>query len=145
MSVEACTTRLRLVVADPARLDEVALKSLGSRGVLRLAGGAVQVVVGPVADQLASDIRRGMAASTIATPVPVMSLARAVDALGGRDNILSVQQVSSRLCVAVRDPARVDEGALGAAVRAFARPASDRVHLIVGPAAADWHAQLTDS
>ena len=60
LSVEACTTRLRLVVADTARIDERALKALGSRGVLKLADGAVQVVVGPIADQLASEIREAL-------------------------------------------------------------------------------------
>src|SRR6186713_1265662 len=56
-TVEACTTRLRLVLTDMNRIDEPALSALGSRGVLRLADGAVQVVVGPIADQLASEIR----------------------------------------------------------------------------------------
>ena len=60
LSVEACATRLRLVVADSARIDERELKALGAHGVLRLADGALQVVVGPVADQLASEIRDGL-------------------------------------------------------------------------------------
>ena len=59
-SVEACATRLRLVVADPARIDERELKALGAHGVLSLADGALQVVVGPIADQLASEIREGL-------------------------------------------------------------------------------------
>jgi PTS system N-acetylglucosamine-specific IIC component len=56
-TVEACTTRLRLTVGDQSLLNEAALKPLGSRGVLKLADGAVQVVVGPIADQLAAEIR----------------------------------------------------------------------------------------
>jgi PTS system N-acetylglucosamine-specific IIC component len=59
-SVDACTTRLRLELIDPAKADEPALKSLGARGVLKMGGGAVQVVVGPKADQLASDVRDAM-------------------------------------------------------------------------------------
>ena len=59
-SVEACATRLRLVVADSGRIDERELKALGAHGVLRLADGALQVVVGPIADQLASEIRDGL-------------------------------------------------------------------------------------
>lgn len=73
-SVDACTTRLRLLVGDSARLDRDGLARLGARGVLDLGGGSVQVVVGPEADQLASSIRRvaGSAAGLSAPhPAPV--------------------------------------------------------------------------
>src|SRR5262249_11446907 len=53
VSVDACTTRLRLKVADPARVDEAALKRLGARGMVRPAPQALQVVIGAIADQLA--------------------------------------------------------------------------------------------
>ncbi|RST30059.1 PTS N-acetyl-D-glucosamine transporter [Sphingomonas ginkgonis] len=56
-SIDACTTRLRLHVDDPGRIDRPALAALGARGVLDLGGGSVQVVVGPEADQLASALR----------------------------------------------------------------------------------------
>lgn len=59
-SVGACTTRLRLVLNDPARLDEAALKALGSRGLLRLQGGGVQVILGPIADGVADEIRQAL-------------------------------------------------------------------------------------
>jgi PTS system N-acetylglucosamine-specific IIC component len=73
--VEACATRLRLVVADSGRVSERELKALGAHGVLRLADGAVQVVVGPIADQLASEIREGLrhagaSATPAANPMP---------------------------------------------------------------------------
>jgi len=148
-SVDACTTRLRLVVADPSRLDEPALKQLGSRGVLRLADGGVQVVVGPIADQLATEIRTalkqgGAASAPIAEAPPAdpRLLARVIEALGGRGNIRDLELRSSRLCVAVRDAAAVDEGALAKTVRAIARPAPGSVHLVVGPGAAAWYAGL---
>ncbi|PMR72024.1 N-acetylglucosamine-specific PTS transporter subunit IIBC [Halomonas heilongjiangensis] len=60
VSVGACTTRLRLVLNDPARLDEAALKALGSRGLLRLQGGGVQVILGPIADGVADEIRQAL-------------------------------------------------------------------------------------
>lgn len=53
--IEACITRLRTEVKDPARVDEAALKAAGAHGVLT-AGRVVQVVVGPEADVLADDI-----------------------------------------------------------------------------------------
>ncbi len=159
-SVEACTTRLRLVVADPARINEPALKALGSRGVLKLADGAVQVVVGPIADQLASEIREGLrrggdtAPVTTAVASPIASfeappdpgvVASVLQALGGRGNITELQHRGSRLCISVRDATAVDEPALGKAVRAIARPAPRSIHLVVGPGAASWFAEMKPS
>jgi len=60
LSVDACTTRLRLAVADNAKVDEVALKALGARGVIKPAPGSVQVVVGPIADQLAGEVNAAL-------------------------------------------------------------------------------------
>jgi len=55
IDIEACITRLRTEVTDPALVDDAALKAAGAHGVLR-SGRVVQVVVGPEADTLASDI-----------------------------------------------------------------------------------------
>ena len=56
------------MVADAARFDEPTLKALGARGVLKLADGGVQVVVGPIADQLASEIRAELRRVPAAAP-----------------------------------------------------------------------------
>jgi N-acetylglucosamine PTS system EIIB component len=53
--IEPCITRLRAEVEDPRLIDEPALKAAGALGVLR-SGYVVQVVVGPQADTIASDI-----------------------------------------------------------------------------------------
>jgi N-acetylglucosamine PTS system EIICBA or EIICB component len=159
-AVEACTTRLRLVVADFSLLDELALKALGSRGVLRLTEGGVQVVIGPIADQLASEIRAAMRtlgdASVAAVPIarsapalralaPPAALQEVIRALGGRANIAGVRLNSTRLCITLSDPSAIDEAALRTAVRAVARPAPDSVHLILGPSAPDWSTALQAS
>jgi PTS system N-acetylglucosamine-specific IIC component len=165
-AVEACTTRLRLTVTDQNRIDEAALKALGSRGVLRLADGAVQVVVGPIADQLASDIRAalrgrsavpepGVAARPAAAPAsssatPITSAApnrgdpRALlAALGGATNLARVEAVSSRLVIEVKDATTVDEAGLGGAgFRGVARLRANTWHVIVGPEAAAVAASL---
>jgi PTS system N-acetylglucosamine-specific IIC component len=60
VEVDACTTRLRLVVADAGPIDEAALRASGARGVLKLGSGRVQVVVGTEADQLAQSIRKAL-------------------------------------------------------------------------------------
>lgn len=54
--VEACITRLRTEVGDPALVNETDLKAAGAHGVLT-SGSVVQVVVGPEADTLADDIQ----------------------------------------------------------------------------------------
>jgi PTS system N-acetylglucosamine-specific IIB component len=55
VEIEACITRLRTEVEDGSLVDETVLKAAGAHGVIR-SGTVVQVVVGPEADTLASDI-----------------------------------------------------------------------------------------
>ncbi len=55
VEIEACITRLRTEVEDASKVDEKALKAAGAHGVIS-SGTVVQVVVGPQADTLASDI-----------------------------------------------------------------------------------------
>ncbi|MFS8098639.1 PTS glucose/sucrose transporter subunit IIB [Lentzea alba] len=55
VEIEPCITRLRCELEDGSVVDEKALKALGAHGVMR-AGNIVQVVVGPEADTIASDI-----------------------------------------------------------------------------------------
>jgi N-acetylglucosamine PTS system EIIB component len=55
IEIEPCATRLRTEVHDASLVNESALKKAGAHGVLR-AGGVIQVVVGPEADNIASDI-----------------------------------------------------------------------------------------
>jgi PTS system N-acetylglucosamine-specific IIC component len=138
---------------DPNLIDEAALTALGSRGVLRIGDGAVQVVVGPIADQLASEIRaqwrapptRAMTAPPAVPPAAAAAaapdrtiLAEVLAALGGRGNITGLHANATRLVISVRDPAAVDESALGRLANAIARPAPASVHLIVGPEARSW-------
>jgi PTS system N-acetylglucosamine-specific IIB component len=53
--IAPCATRLRTEVSDGGKVDEAALKKAGAFGVMR-SGTVVQVVVGPEADTIASDI-----------------------------------------------------------------------------------------
>ncbi len=59
-AVDACTTRLRLTVADQSAVDEAALRALGARGLVRPSADALQVVLGPIADQVAGELRAAM-------------------------------------------------------------------------------------
>ncbi|HEY0683729.1 MAG TPA: N-acetylglucosamine-specific PTS transporter subunit IIBC [Steroidobacter sp.] len=154
VAVDACTTRLRLSIADQKAVDESALKSLGARGVVRPSQQTLQVVVGPIADQLASSIRAGLKlpANAPATPTvaagPVssatnISAAQLLQTLGGFKNIRDMRAAASRLCFTLHDDAVVSADLSNlAGVRGIARPMAQSVHVIVGPAAAGVLADL---
>ncbi|MFC4556193.1 glucose PTS transporter subunit EIIB [Georgenia faecalis] len=55
IDLEACITRIRVEVEDPSRVNEAALRAAGAFGVVQQ-GSAVQVVVGPEADNIVEDI-----------------------------------------------------------------------------------------
>lgn len=55
VNVDACITRLRMEVADPAKVDHAQLKALGAAGVIE-AGGGVQAVFGTQSEALKNDI-----------------------------------------------------------------------------------------
>lgn len=55
VNVDACITRLRMEVADPSKVDQARLKSLGAAGVIEV-GNNVQAVFGTEAEALKNDI-----------------------------------------------------------------------------------------
>ena len=130
--VDACTTRLRLQLADTSRADDAALARLGARGVLRPAAGLMQVVLGPVADQVAGEIRRASRASPPVAPQPRLPAGELLAACGGHDNVQGVRAYTGRLVLEVVQSARVDTARLVAqgARDAFVRE-DGRVHVLV--------------
>ena len=60
VTVDACTTRLRLKVNDNADVNDKALKEIGAIAVMRLDKNTVQVVIGPKADAIAGEIRASL-------------------------------------------------------------------------------------
>jgi N-acetylglucosamine PTS system EIICBA or EIICB component len=56
VNVDACITRLRMEVADTAKVDPERLKALGAAGVVEV-GNSVQAVFGTQAEALKNDIR----------------------------------------------------------------------------------------
>ena len=59
-TLDACATRLRTEVLDTNKVNDTALKAAGARGVIKAAGGSVQVVIGPEADLICSEIKEKM-------------------------------------------------------------------------------------
>ncbi len=55
VEIEACITRLRTALQDASLVDDSTLRRAGAHGIMR-AGSVVQVVVGPEADVLATEI-----------------------------------------------------------------------------------------
>lgn len=139
-SIGACTTRLRLVVVDQALVDEAALKALGAMGVLRPSARAVQVVVGPIADQVAEEIREAGSGGPVAAPVAVPESQEAiaapalpaavVEALGGAGAILRAEPLAGRMRIELRQAATIDPAMLPG-IRAMAQPSPTVVHVLI--------------
>ena len=142
-SIDACTTRLRLVVNDQAKVNEARLRSLGAAGVIRPSAQGLQVVLGPIADAVAMEMRAaaGPLSAGHATAIAPSAVVKAdaapwLAALGGRDNVLEAGAATSRIWLRLADPERIDEAALKPlGVRMIARPSDAAVHLIVADAA----------
>ncbi len=56
--VDASATRLLLVLADDTLVHEPSLKALGAYGVIRTEPGSLQIALGPIAAEMAKEIRR---------------------------------------------------------------------------------------
>jgi PTS system N-acetylglucosamine-specific IIC component len=148
--VAACTTRLRLVLVDNRAIDEAALRRLGARGILRSSEQGLQVVLGPIADQVAGEMRTASrvapsgAAPSHATPsnsAPSSTGASStgghdaqamLTALGGRGNVLKLETAAGRLLISTVRPELIDEAALRVlGIRAIARPVGLAVQVLV--------------
>ncbi|WP_273429335.1 N-acetylglucosamine-specific PTS transporter subunit IIBC [Chitinibacter tainanensis] len=55
--IDACITRLRLTVNDSAQIDEAPLKALGAAGVIKLDQQHIQIVLGPLAELIATEMK----------------------------------------------------------------------------------------
>ena len=142
VSVDACTTRLRLIVADQQAIDDDALTALGARGIIRPSEKAAQVVLGPIADLVAEEIRGALAwsgAAAAATLKPVVAggtdasglPAEIVGALGGDANVRTVHTLHGRFRVELADAGRVDEGELARITRGIVRPRPGICHILL--------------
>lgn len=147
-TLDACTTRLRLTVKDQAGVDEAALRKLGARGVVRPSASAVQVILGPLADMVATEMRQAIDRPSTTAVQPVQPArpgpAGQIDpvalirALEGRANLVQAQGVSTRLIIDLRSERLAQPEALKAAgVLAVTQVSKHRWHLIVGEGAPD--------
>ncbi|BBH35181.1 N-acetylglucosamine-specific PTS transporter subunit IIBC [Pseudomonas sp. St290] len=128
ITVGACTTRLRLDMVDRNKASDTQLKALGAMAVVRPGnGGSLQVVVGPMADSIADEIRLALPSSARPATAPVVALVEPaaptavsgveaqqwLDALGGAGNVLQLDCVAtSRLRVRLADGQGLSESQL---------------------------------
>jgi PTS system glucose-specific IIC component len=155
-SLDACITRLRVQLVDPARASPDRLKALGATGVVKYSNN-LQAIFGTRSENLKSDIEAYLratgsdlaastAASVVAAPPPRSSVpdadvlragASIVEALGGARNIVSADPCAlTRVRVQLRDTALINEEALRrAGVAGVMRLDGGVLHLIVGPKA----------
>ncbi|MCL9803097.1 N-acetylglucosamine-specific PTS transporter subunit IIBC [Pseudomonas sp. AKS31] len=128
LTVGACTTRLRLEMVDRNKASDAELKALGAMAVVRPGkGGSLQVVVGPLADSIADEIRLAMPAlgrAVIAESVAVVEEQKAVmvagaeaqkwlNALGGGGNVLQLDCIAmTRIRLLLADGKALSEAQL---------------------------------
>lgn len=158
-NLDACITRLRVGVKDMGKVNVARLKALGASGVLQI-GNNAQAIFGPRSENLKTDMveylkTAGPEADAVETPLPQESMTAAAEAtrlpveadphaaekaqamivaLGGADNIRTVDSVAlTRLRVEVTIPDAVDEAALQATgIQGMMRLHDQIFHLVVG-------------
>ena len=73
-AIDACITRLRLTVADSARVSDAMCKRLGASGVVKLNKQTIQVIVGAKAESIGDEMKkvvmRGPVAATSVDSAP---------------------------------------------------------------------------
>jgi PTS system glucose-specific IIC component len=156
-NLDACITRLRVIVKDQAKVDDARLKALGAQGVMRVANG-VQAVFGPLSENLKTDMEiylknsagdgdgaepapglRGPASAAPATSGQAFvanpeRAGKIQAALGGKANISKAEAVAAtRIRVSLVKPGLLDSGALTAAgVKALQDLGNGEHDLIIG-------------
>ena len=156
-SLDACITRLRVQLVDPARANPDRLKALGATGVVKVSNN-LQAIFGTRSENLKSDMEAylrgaGFAPAAVGAPAaaaqppaaPTSVLDQDVlrtgesiaSALGGESNIVSAEACAlTRVRVKVVNAALVDDAALRqSGVAGVMRLDANVLHLIVGPKA----------
>nr|WP_314899223.1 PTS glucose transporter subunit IIBC [uncultured Deefgea sp.] len=146
-SLDACITRLRISVADAAKVNQASLKALGAAGVMQV-GNNMQAIFGTRSENLKTDMSEylksggmGLAASlnNVSEAIPAEKAGEIrnkalLAALGGQSNIAEVTSIAAtRVRVQLKDMSQFNESAvLAAGVDAVAKLDGNVLHLIVG-------------
>ncbi|MBV8614509.1 MAG: PTS glucose transporter subunit IIBC [Acetobacteraceae bacterium] len=163
-ALDACITRLRVSVADVAKVDQAAFKTLGAAGVMAV-GNNLQVVFGPRSENLKTDMDEYLRGGGVAAPAPkvpeqaapaapatpvvaipsaqVEALCRA---LGGSGNIRAARFIAgTRVAVELAQSSAVQAEALKAlGVRGVVPIGGDSLQLVIGPTARAYAGALQE-
>ena len=93
LNLDACVTRLRVVVANKTQVNSEALKKLGATAVLMVADG-VQAIFGTASENLKTEMEHVLSGATSVPEKSNLNLAAIKIALGGEKNIVSAQNVA---------------------------------------------------
>lgn len=115
-NLDACITRLRLILFDPSKASDEKLKALGASGVMRI-GDGVQAVFGTQSENLKTDMENYLKSGCEAADEPPQTQAANDDllpdeikrALGGKENILHAEKRADKVKIAVKDNGLIDE------------------------------------
>lgn len=155
-SLDACITRLRVMVENISQVDQALLKELGAAGVV-VVGKGVQAIFGTRSENLKTDmelfLKSPQQKATPTSPAVLRAvdresaetqLRRWIQALGGKQNITSIDCVAgSRLRLELKEKAALDEKALEkSGLRALMNLQGGLVHLLVGKEAPSLAARL---
>ena len=146
-SLDACITRLRISVADAAKVNQASLKALGAAGVMQV-GNNMQAIFGTRSENLKTDMSEylksggmGLAASfsNASEAIPTAKAGEIQNqallaALGGQANISEVASIAAtRIRVQLKDISQFNESAvLASGVAAVVQFEGNVMHLIVG-------------
>ncbi len=159
--LDACITRLRVGVKDPAKVSSPRLKELGASGVLVL-GNGIQAIFGPMSENLKTDMQEYLKtagpeadeaysahpvapAQQTSAPKPTpetkgltLSARELLAGLGGGINLRKVEAIAhTRVRVEIANSKSLDRSALTACgVVGLVEVSATTLHLIVGEQAA---------
>ncbi len=162
-NLDACVTRLRVVVGDAGKVSSAALRGLGATAVLQV-GDGFQAIFGTRSENLKTDMEKYLEASALKrlSSLPVASEEKAkaapqakhgkisvnlnalVMALGGRENLSSVKAIAaSRVRLELKDRRALNAIQLQSlGVSALQEISPGLFHLIVGDQALALASQL---
>ena len=151
IEIDACTTRLRLILKDTNKVNKSKAQALGASGVMVMDAKNVQIIVGLTADSIASNMKElfGLSGTTqgnvsneaaISTK-PTAEIKNAnvnvqawQAALGGSANIVSVKSsAGTRLLVVLKNKALVQDAQwLGLGATAVVPTGDNTIQVLLG-------------
>lgn len=142
-SLDACITRLRVELRDPAKASAEMLKALGASGVVTV-GTGVQAIFGTQSENLKTDMEAYLKSYPCKTEVEAEGL---IAALGGHKNIKQKFEAcaETRLRVILKNENLINQQALGeAGALGVMKFPNGIVHIVIGLGATHYLPTLNE-